>query len=160
MSFIVLLFTFAHRKKKMFSKSCEYGIRASIYVAKNSLKSRKVSLLEIAQHTDAPPAFMAKIMQKLTKTEVLSSSKGPNGGFFVAVEDLNHISFLSIVLAMDGNGIFENCTLGLRKCDRQKPCPMHFKFIVIRDEMREMLETTTLKSLAEQVSDGVTFLKR
>lgn len=144
----------------MFSKSCEYGIRASIYVAKNSLKNRKVSLQEVAHHTDSPPSFMAKILQKLTKTEVLSSSKGPNGGFFVAVENLDHVSFLNIVLAIDGNGIFENCTLGLRKCDSQKPCPMHFKFVIIRNEMREMLESTTLKSLAEQVSDGITFLKR
>ena len=144
----------------MFSKSCEYGIRASIYVAKNSLKNRKVSLKEVAHHTDAPPAFMAKILQKLTKTEVLSSAKGPNGGFFVDLDKLEHVSFLSIVLAIDGNGIFENCTLGLRKCDDQKPCPMHFRFVVIRDEMRQMLETTTLKSLAESVSDGVVFLKR
>lgn len=144
----------------MFSKSCEYGIRASIYVAKNSLKNRKVSLKEVAHHTDAPPAFMAKILQKLTRTEALSSSKGPNGGFFVLVEKLEHISLLGIVLAIDGNGIFEDCIIGLRKCDSQKPCPMHSKFVPIRDEMREMLETTTLKSLAEQVSDGVTFLKR
>lgn len=144
----------------MFSKSCEYGIRASIYVAKNSLKNRKVSLKEVAEHTDAPPAFMAKILQKLTRTEILSSSKGPNGGFYVPVGHVDEVSFLSIVLAMDGNGIFEDCTLGLRKCDEQKPCPMHFKFVKIRDEMREMLESTTLKSLAENVSDGVVFLKR
>ena len=61
---------------------------------------------------------------------------------------------------MDGDGIFENCTLGLRRCDDQKPCPLHFNFVKIRDDMRETLEQTTLKSLAEDVSDGVTFLKR
>ncbi len=144
----------------MFSKSCEYGIRASIYVAKNSLKNRKVSLKEVAKHTDSPPPFMAKILQKLTRTEILSSMKGPTGGFFVNLDDLERISFLSIVLAIDGNGIFEDCTLGLRKCDVEKPCPIHFKFSKIRDEMRETFETTTLRSLAEQVSDGVTFLKR
>lgn len=144
----------------MFSKSCEYGIRASIYVAKHSLKGRKVSLKEVAKHTDSPPAFMAKILQKLVKTEVLSSFKGPTGGFYVAQERLEKLTLLSIVLAIDGEGIFENCTLGLRKCDGQKPCPMHFKFIVIRDEMREMLEGTSLQSLAEEVSDGIAFLKR
>lgn len=144
----------------MFSKSCEYGIRASIYVAKNSLKNRKVSLKEVAKHTDSPPAFMAKVLQKLTRNEILCSQKGPNGGFFVLLENLHNISLLSIVLTMDGEGIFEDCTLGLRKCDVNKPCPMHAKFITIREEMRETLETTSLKSLAEEVSDGVTFLKR
>ena len=144
----------------MFSKSCEYGIRASIFVAKRSLKNQKVSLKEVALHTDSPPAFMAKILQKLVRTEVLSSQKGPSGGFFVPLEKIENISVLSIVLAMDGDGIFEDCTLGLRRCDGQKPCPMHFSFVKIRDEMKESLEANTLKSLAEDVSEGVTFLKR
>lgn len=144
----------------MFSKSCEYGIRASIYVAKHSLKNEKVSLKEVAEHTDSPPAFMAKILQKLTRTEVLYSLKGPNGGFFIPLDILQKVSLLNIVLAIDGDGIFENCTLGLRRCDGQKPCPMHFKFIKIRDGIKENLENTSLKSLAEEVSDGVTFLKR
>ncbi|QOW10511.1 Rrf2 family transcriptional regulator [Kaistella flava (ex Peng et al. 2021)] len=144
----------------MFSKSCEYGIRAAIYIAKHSIKNHKVSLKEVAKHTDSPPAFMAKILQKLTKTEVLSSLKGPTGGFFIAVADLEKVSLLTIVLAIDGDGIFENCTLGLRRCDGQKPCPMHVNFIKIREEMRYTLGSTSLKSLAEEVSDGVTFLKR
>lgn len=144
----------------MFSKSCEYGIRASIYIAKNSLKSRKVSLREVADHTDAPPAFMAKVLQRLTKSNIMSSSKGPNGGFYFPTENIEKVSLLNIIISMDGDGIFENCTLGLRKCDGQKPCPMHFKFIKIRDEMKETFSLTSLKSLAEEVSDGVTFLKR
>lgn len=144
----------------MFSKSCEYGIRAAIYVAKNSLNGRKVSLKEVAQHTDSPPAFMGKILQILTKASVLSSFKGPTGGFFVDVNDLEKISLLKIIIAIDGKGIFENCTLGLRKCDEQNPCPLHFSFIKIREEMRATLENTTLQSLAEEVSDGITFLKR
>ena len=160
LSFIKLFPTFVARKKFMFSKSCEYGIRASIYVAKNSLKNRKVSLIEVAKHTDSPPAFMAKILQKLTRTDIISSFKGPTGGFSIALDNLEKISLLNIVLAMDGDGIFENCTLGLRKCDVEKPCPLHFKFRLIRDEMRETLESTSLRSLAEQVSDGITFLKR
>ena len=144
----------------MFSKSCEYGIRASIYIAKNSVKNRKVSLREVAEHTDAPPAFMAKVLQRLTKSSNMSSSKGPNGGFYFSLENIEKVSLLNIIISIDGDGIFENCTLGLRKCDGQKPCPMHFKFIKIRDEMKETFDSTSLKSLAEEVSDGVTFLKR
>lgn len=144
----------------MFSKSCEYGIRASIYVAKHSLLQEKVSLKEVAKHTDSPPAFMGKILQKLTQMEILSSLKGPNGGFYVDMDCMEKISLFNIVLAIDGDGIFEDCTLGLRKCDGQKPCPLHFKFVKIRSKLKENLEMTTLKSLAEKVSDGVTFLKR
>lgn len=160
MSFIILLIIFVLSNKNMFSKSCEYGIRASIYIAKHSLKNQKVSLKEVALHTDSPPAFMAKILQKLTRIKVLVSIKGPNGGFFVPLEKIDKVSLLTIVLAIDGDGIFEDCTLGLRRCDGQKPCPMHFSFIKIREEMRLGLETKSLKSLADEVSDGITFLKR
>lgn len=144
----------------MFSKSCEYGIRASIYVAKHSLQNQKISLKDIAKHTDSPPAFMAKILQKLTKTKILSSQKGPSGGFYLQPDKIKSISLYEIVLALDGDGIFENCTLGLRQCDGQKPCPMHFKFVKIRNELRKNLEATILVDLAEKVVDGVIFLKR
>ena len=77
----------------MFSKSCEYGIRASIYIAKQSLKDRKVSQKEIAKSIDSPEAFTAKILQKLSKTNVIRSMKGPNGGFFVDGSDLERVSF-------------------------------------------------------------------
>lgn len=144
----------------MFSKACEYGIRASIYIAKHSILNEKVSLKEVAKHTDTPPAFIGKILQKLTRTEVLSSVKGPNGGFFVPKEKIDEVSLYDIVLAIDGDGIFENCSLGLRRCDDQKPCPIHFQFVKFRDEMKEHLKTTSMRFLADQVSDGVTFLKR
>lgn len=144
----------------MFSKSCEYGIRAAIYVAKHSLLDEKVSVNEIAEHTESPPAFMAKILQKLIKNKILFSTKGPKGGFFINDNLLNQISLLNIVLAMDGDGILENCTLGLRRCDGQKPCPLHYKFKITRDQLKKDLATTSLQSLAEQVSDGIAFLKR
>ncbi|MBF8457072.1 Rrf2 family transcriptional regulator [Kaistella sp. G5-32] len=144
----------------MFSKSCEYGIRASIYIAKQSLKERKVSQMEIANAIASPVAFTAKILQKLTKTNVLRSSKGPNGGFFLDQKDLDDVKLWDVILAIDGDGLLEDCTLGLRKCNAFKPCPMHNSFVKIRAEIRETLEGTSLRFLAEEVSDGISFLKR
>lgn len=144
----------------MFSKSCEYGIRASIYVAKQSIKERKVGQKEIAKAIDSPEAFTAKILQKLTKTNVIRSAKGPNGGFFVMVDDLDRIKLWNIVFAIDGNSLLEDCSLGLQKCNAEKPCPLHNKFVKIRAEIKEALEKTTLRSLAEEVSGGIAFLKR
>ena len=144
----------------MFSKSCEYAIRASIYVAKQSLKDRKVGQKEIAKAIDSPEAFTAKILQKLTKTNVIRSTKGPNGGFFVETGDVERIKLWNIVFAIDGNSLFEDCSLGLRKCNAEKPCPLHSKFVKIRAEIKDALEKTTLKSLAEEVSVGIAFLKR
>lgn len=144
----------------MFSKSCEYGNRASIYVAKQSLKDRKVSQTEIAKSIDSPVAFTAKILQKLTKRNVLRSTKGPNGGFFLDPKDLDDVKLWNVILAIDGDGLLEDCSLGLRKCNAFKPCPLHHSFVKIRAEIRETLEGTSLRFLAEEVSDGISFLKR
>ena len=51
----------------MFSKACEYGIRASIYIAQQSLLDRKVSLKEISEAIESPTAYTSKILQKLTR---------------------------------------------------------------------------------------------
>ena len=144
----------------MFSKSCEYGIRASIYVAKQSIKDRKVSQMEIAKSIDSPMAFTAKILQKLTKMNIIRSSKGPNGGFYLEKGDLNEVKLWNIVVAIDGDGLLEDCSLGLRKCNAFKPCPIHNSFVKIRADIRETLEGTSLLFLAEEVSDGISFLKR
>ncbi len=144
----------------MFSKSCEYGIRASIYIAKQSLEGRKVSQKEVALATDSPEAFTAKILQKLTKTNVINSAKGPNGGFFVLESDMDKVKLWNIVFAIDGNSLYEDCSLGLKKCNDKKPCPLHEKFKKIRDEIRENLEKTSLKSLALGVAVGTSYLKR
>ena len=65
----------------MFSKSCEYAIRATIFIASKCCENRKVGLKEIADAIDSPTAFTAKILQKLSKNKIINSTKGVNGGF-------------------------------------------------------------------------------
>lgn len=158
MSFITVLFY--KLAKDMFSKSCEYGIRAAIYIAKQSMKNRKVSQTEIAKSIDSPVAFTAKILQKLSKMNVIRSSKGPKGGFFLEIPDLDRVKLWNIVVAIDGNSLLEDCSLGLQKCNALRPCPLHASFVKIREDIRITLEGTSLRFLAEEVSGGLAFLKR
>lgn len=51
----------------MFSKSTEYALRASIFIALKASSQRKVSIQEIAEGIGAPQAFTAKVLQQLTK---------------------------------------------------------------------------------------------
>lgn len=144
----------------MFSKACEYGIRASIYIAEQSLLDKKVSLKQVAKAIDSPEAFTSKILQQLSKNNVINSEKGPNGGFSMDTMKLNKIKLSTIVSIIDGDDIYHGCGLGLKKCNEKMPCPVHNQFKTIRDELKKMLETTTVKSLTLGLSDGLTFLKR
>ncbi|MGN6646883.1 MAG: RrF2 family transcriptional regulator [Cytophaga sp.] len=65
----------------MFSKACKYGIRSIIHIAAQSQAGKRSSLKEIAAQIDSPEAFTAKILQVLSRNNLIDSSKGPQGGF-------------------------------------------------------------------------------
>jgi DNA-binding IscR family transcriptional regulator len=59
----------------MFSKTCEYAIKASIYIASQSLAQKRVGIKDIAQAIESPEAFTGKIMQVLSKNHIVASVK-------------------------------------------------------------------------------------
>lgn len=143
----------------MFSKSCEYAIKAAIYIANNSLFAKKVGFVDIAKEIDSPEAFTAKILQKLTKDGIIQSVRGVNGGFYIPKNLITQVKLAQIVLSIDGDEVFKGCGLGMEKCNANRPCPLHDKFMAIRNDLRQMLETTNLEELALGLKSGETFLK-
>lgn len=141
----------------MFSKSCEYGIRAMIYLCNAQSESEKIGLREIAKNIESPTAFTAKILQKLSKCDFLGSVRGPHGGFYL-LKSPGQINLATIVKAIDGEKLFKGCSLGLKECDSSRPCPLHFEFVAVRDSLAKMLHSTSLKQLKDGVENGSTFL--
>ena len=143
----------------MFSKACEYGIRAVIYIAVQSNEGKRVSLKSIAKEINSPEAFTAKILQELVKNDIIDSVKGPSGGFEVERKKMKDIKLSHIVSAIDGDRIYKGCGLGLKDCSETHPCPVHNKFKKIRTDLRNMLENTTVYELSLELKKGLTFLK-
>lgn len=144
----------------MFSKACEYGIKATLYIARQSQLNERASLKEIAGAINSPEAFTAKILQQLARHGVINSAKGPNGGFYLPAADQEKNKLCHIVTAIDGDGIYSGCGLGLKECNELQPCPVHDKFKIVRDQLKDMLETTTIHELTTGLKEGLTFLKR
>jgi len=143
----------------MFSKACEYGIKASIFIAINSYEGNRVSPKEISEEIDSPTAFTAKILQALVKHNIINSVKGAYGGFEIDKNKISSIKLSEIVNAIDGDKIYKGCGLGLHTCDENHPCPVHDKFKIVRTELKDMLENTNLEQLALDIKSGVSFLK-
>lgn len=143
----------------MFSKSCEYAVRATIFIATHCGSDGKVGLKEIANEIDSPVAFTAKILQVLVKNNIVKSSKGVGGGFMVLKDDLKRIKLSDIVMAIDGDSVFLSCGLGLSNCSEEHPCPVHEKFKFVKRDLIFMLETTSLEELTLGFKKGETFLK-
>jgi Rrf2 family iron-sulfur cluster assembly transcriptional regulator len=143
----------------MFSKTCEYGIKATLYIAHQSQSGTRVSLKDIAKAIDSPEAFTAKILQQLAKDGILNSVKGPSGGFEIDKKQLDKIKLGQIVKAIDGDGIYKLCGLGLKDCNEARPCPVHHKFKAIRNDVKQMLDKTTMQEMLDGLNDGLTHLR-
>lgn len=141
----------------MISKSCKYAIRASVFVASKENENIKFSVKEIATEIEAPSAFTGKILQILTKHKIITSLKGPYGGFFCEKYQLD-LPILEIVNAIDGLSVFRECVMGLHQCSDHHPCPMHFEYSETRALMLKSFQETTIGSLAEKLSGGESYL--
>ena len=144
----------------MFSKACEYGIKASVYIIDSSMKNQKVSMKDVAKAIDSPEAYTSKILQQLSRSNIIQSEKGPTGGFSVEKDKIDQLNLSRIVAAIDGDSIYKGCGLGFHQCNETKPCVIHHQFKTIRDDLKTMLEDTLLVDLSGDIEKGLSFLKR
>ncbi|HEU5292347.1 MAG TPA: Rrf2 family transcriptional regulator [Cyclobacteriaceae bacterium] len=143
----------------MFSKACEYALRAVLYLSIKSVNGSRLGIPEIAREIDAPLPFTAKILQTLTREGIISSIKGPNGGFFIDPKS-KPIALNSIVTAIDGSDdVLHTCALGLKECSDKYPCPIHGEIKAYKDHLRKVMKETTVQGLANDLVKGQTFLK-
>lgn len=141
----------------MLSKSCKYAIRAVVYVASKAGNNVKLGIKEISKEIDAPEAFTGKILQILTRHQVISSLKGPYGGFFIEEFQLQQ-PLLNIVNAIDGLQAFTGCGLGLKFCSETKPCPFHYEYKEVRTRMLDTFKNTTVEMLAANLERGMALI--
>lgn len=143
----------------IFSKTCEYGIRAVFFIAQSTAAGGRVGIKEIASAIDSPEFFLAKILQDLSRKKIISSVKGPNGGFYIDHEGLKR-PLSDVVEAIDGNDLFNGCALGLKQCSETNPCPLHEDFKAIRGRIHQMLSTMNIDQFNQELLNGVLSLKR
>lgn len=142
----------------MLSKTCEYAIRALIFIAKKSKNGEKAGIREIAAAINAPEKFIAKILHELSKSDMVQSMKGPAGGFYLDKKSLKN-TLADIVMTVDGDQIFSGCGLGLNYCSETKPCPIHNQYKKIRKDIFSMLQAAKLGEIQEQIDSKLAFLK-
>ena len=143
----------------MFSKTTEYALRATIFLAQKSSEENKLGIDEISKAIDSPKSFTAKILQLLTKdNQVVSSVRGPNGGFFLTA-NAKKLPARSVLEAMGEDEILEKCVMGLKLCSENQPCPMHAQYKIIKKQLISLFTTKTIQQLADEIKEGVVFIK-
>lgn len=131
----------------MLSKSCEYGLRAMLYLA--SLEPNGyVSIGSISEELDISFPFLTKIFQKLNEADLLTSQRGPKGGVALK-KPADEISLYDVVVAIDGDDLFNECVLGLPGCGDAEPCPVHDHWNEERSRIENIFKQSTLAELPE-----------
>lgn len=134
----------------MFSKACKYGIRAVFYLAVNSSEDAKLGAKEVAEALDVPKPYLAKILQQLSRHNLISSSKGIGGGFYLSQAD-REISLLDIIECIDGEEMFSACILGLPVCSSENPCPLHTQALIYRKGINDLVANNSIDDFATQI---------
>ena len=130
----------------IYSRSAEYAIRAFVYLA--DVPDGKYAMVKnIAEQSDIPTHFLAKILQQLARKGFLRSSKGPTGGFTLR-RPANEISLLEIVDSIDGLSEYQRCPSGMAECNDEAQCGMHESWKGLRSRIMDYLEDTTIRDVA------------
>lgn len=142
----------------MFSKTAEYALRATIFIAQKSADGSKLGIEAVASSIEAPQSFTAKILQLLTKdNKIISSVRGPNGGFFITPAARKY-SIRKVLETIGEDDVFTKCVLGLKDCSEKQPCPMHYQYRPIKQQLIQLFEKKTIQELAQDMESGKTFL--
>lgn len=137
----------------MLNKESKYAIRGVIYLAMNASKTNKLGSKEVGEKIQVPLPFLAKIFQHLSKENLISSAKGPRGGFYLTKKQLSG-NLLSIIALIDGLDSFKSCFLGLPSCSDDNPCAIHHLNAEFKERILTELKKRTIAEIAEDAKSG------
>ncbi len=110
------------------------------------------SVKKIAHHSGVSVNHLAKVMQRLVKSGILASSRGPKGGFSMALP-LEQVSLLDIYEAIEGRLSNSPCTLNRKKCIFNE-CMFGSLFSNLNQEVSDYLKHKKISDFAPNKSEG------
>ena len=129
----------------MLNQTSEHAIRALLVLAQQPAGER-ISAERIARALGAPANYMAKTLNALVKQGLLSSSRGPAGGFALEVP-ADRITLAEVADAFRERRAASACLLGDRPCSADRPCPAHHHWVRLQEATSAPLRETTVADL-------------
>jgi Rrf2 family protein len=129
----------------MVTQTSEHAIRALLYLAQRP-EGETVPAERIAQALGAPANYLSKTLNALAKQGLVSSTRGPAGGFRLRVP-AGQVTLAEVVETFDDVRPRRMCLLGDRPCDALHPCRAHGAWTRVCASMAAPLGATTLADL-------------
>lgn len=140
----------------MLSQKTRYALRSLLFLAEMR-SGTPVQLAAIASSQRIPPKYLELIMLDLKKAGLVTSQRGPKGGY-VLTGPARDISFGQIVRAMEGPIALISCAsvnfyAPCGDCHDEATCAIRRAFSELRDRSTEILDGISL-------ADGAAFEQR
>jgi Rrf2 family protein len=129
----------------MLTQTAEYALRAVLFVALHQGES-PVRVDQISAALGIPRNYLSKVMHVLARTGVLRSSRGPRGGFVLALP-AEEITLAEVIAPFDP--LEDRCLLMRRHCSDQNPCIAHSHWREVAVRLRGFFRQTTVGDLVE-----------
>ncbi len=129
---------------QLFSKKCEYVLRALLCAAKED-GAKRFRARDICEKAGVPEPYSRKVFQSLVQGGFLRAVLGPGGGYELKRKP-SQITLLQVIHAVDGNLTFGKCLLGRPRCG-SKPCLLHNVWGGIRVSVVKSLSQLTLSDI-------------
>jgi Rrf2 family protein len=130
------------------TKKADYGLMALKYLAEHP-ETPALSAKDVADAYGIPAQLLAKILQRLTKTGLLRSHAGMNGGYALA-RDPRQISAFEVIHAIDGPLFITSCTKGAKSCDLTSNCTIKEPLARVNETIAGVLKSISIHDLAER----------
>lgn len=131
----------------MISKTAEYALRALLHLAREDDR-QPLRASEIANSLEVPANYLSKILHSLARDGILSSERGPRGGFRLA-RDARSLSLAEILGPFDPQPTRRTCLLGRPECSDETSCPVHDRWKEVSEPVARFFRDTTLGDLLE-----------
>ncbi len=135
----------------MLSQTVEYALRAVVHLAMRAPEPQTTAA--IAEVTQVPPAYLAKVLQGLKEKNIVHLQRGIGGGVSLA-QSPDELTILDVVNAVDPIKRINQCPLDL-KSHGTRLCALHFRMDKALQSMEDAFRATTLSDLLRDENPSV-----
>jgi Rrf2 family protein len=127
------------------SKTTEYALRILLTLAASR---RKLTCREISSDLKIPYKYVGKLMSRLTRQNLLYSTRG-NGGGFQLSRPASQIYLAEVLQIIDGLDQFDQCLLGFDHCEKDSFCCFHHSWMDINRTIKNLFINTSLEDIVK-----------
>ncbi|MBI5638915.1 MAG: Rrf2 family transcriptional regulator [Nitrospirae bacterium] len=123
----------------------QYGVRAMFEIASGYGRG-PITIREISEKQDVSVAYLEQILNKLRKSGMIQSVKGPGGGYVLSREP-DRISIGEILRELEGPVAITSCLDPKEGCLRVEGCVTHLLWKSLGEKIEGFLDAMTLDDL-------------